>query len=191
VDDSAAVVEVDESAVVVPDTAEADPPAPVEMAAVETEVDEAVVWLASSAVSFATAEVADACAEATAASREDVSRVASVWPALTACPTATEMVPTVPEVAKLRLAWLTGVTVPTESSVWRTDPTDTVASRYSGPEVPVSDQTVTAATATTRAMAPYVHHEARWPVRDRSRPPSLTGGVTGPSGSVACSTDSN
>jgi hypothetical protein len=54
---------------------------------------------------------------------------ARAWPAVTDCPTVTATEATVPEAPKLRVAWFTGVTVPTESRVSTTVPVVAVARR--------------------------------------------------------------
>jgi hypothetical protein len=86
-------------------------------------------WLVWSPVTLAWADVTVACAWTTALWREVVSRVARACPAVTTWPTVTATVATVPEVPKLRLAWLSGVRVPTASRVWTGEPVVTVASR--------------------------------------------------------------
>jgi hypothetical protein len=120
-----------------------DPPAepdavvaPVEEAACD-EVVEVVamlvvvvaVSLASALASEAWAEASEAWAESTAALSVATSSDARVWPWVTTWPTETSTLLTVPEASKLRLAWLTGVMVPTESRVARTVPVPTAAVR--------------------------------------------------------------
>jgi Na+-transporting methylmalonyl-CoA/oxaloacetate decarboxylase gamma subunit len=87
------------------------------------------VWLVSALARVALAEASDAWAEITAALSVARSSDAKVWPAATAWPTDTSTALTVPEALKLRSAWLTGVMVPTESSVDSTVPVPTRAVR--------------------------------------------------------------
>jgi hypothetical protein len=87
------------------------------------------VSLASALASVAWAEANDAWAESTAALSVATSSDARVWPWVTTWPTDTSTVLTVPDALKSRLAWLTGVMVPTESRVARTVPVPTTAVR--------------------------------------------------------------
>ena len=87
------------------------------------------VWLVSALARVALAEASDAWAEITAALSVARSSDANVWPAATDWPTDTSTALTVPEALKLRSAWLTGVMVPTESSVDSTVPEPTRAVR--------------------------------------------------------------
>lgn len=100
----------------------------VALAAVDVVVVVAV-WLLSALAKVALAEASDAWAEITAASSVARSSDAKVWPAATDWPTDTSTALTVPEALKLRSAWLTGVMVPTESSVDSTVPVPTRAVR--------------------------------------------------------------
>ena len=92
----------------------------------------AAVSLASAEASVAWAEASVAWVEVTLVARGVVSSDARTWPAVTAWPTLTPTVPTVPDTLKLRPAWLTGVIVPTESRVASTVPVPTTAVRYDG-----------------------------------------------------------
>ena len=87
------------------------------------------VSLASALARVALAEASDAWAETTVAFNVARSSEARVWPAVTVWPTVTSTVLTVPEALKFRLAWLTGVMVPTESRVDSTVPVPTTAVR--------------------------------------------------------------
>ena len=92
---------------------------------VDVDVVAVAVSLASALATEAWAEANDAWADSTAALRSATSSEASVWPAPTVWPTVTSTSLTVPETLKLRLAWLTGVMVPTESRVSSTVPVPT------------------------------------------------------------------
>jgi len=87
------------------------------------------LWLASSLANVALADARVAAADVTLASSEVMSKDASVWPETTFCPTETSTELTVPDTLKFRSARLTGVIVPTESSVWIAVPVVTAAVR--------------------------------------------------------------
>jgi hypothetical protein len=86
-------------------------------------------WLASSVAKEAWAEATAASSVTTAFCSGVGSNEASTWPAVTCWPTATSTALTVPATLKLRLAWFTGLIVPTELSVATTVPEPTVAVR--------------------------------------------------------------
>ena len=121
---------------------------------------------ASSAARRASADDSWAWAASTSSERAVVSTVASTWPAVTVWPALTLTAVTVPDTAKLRLAWLAGSIVPELATVCWIVPvlTDTVCvvttrpvgvdepdvSQYARPPAPAS--TTTAATMTSARL---------------------------------------
>jgi hypothetical protein len=122
------VVDVVDARVVEAEAA-ADDDVPPEVEAVLVEVEVEALWAASSLASVAWAEASVASADVTSAWSWVTSRDARVCPAETCWPTVTSTVLTVPDVLKLREAWLTGVIVATESRVCTAVPVPTVVVR--------------------------------------------------------------
>jgi hypothetical protein len=93
------------------------------------DVEVVAVSLASALANVAWVDANEACAEIRVAFSAVSSSDARVWPAVTVWPTDTSTALTVPETLKFRLAWLTGVIVPTESRVATTVPVPATAVR--------------------------------------------------------------
>jgi hypothetical protein len=95
------------------------------------------VWLASSVARVCWSTATAAASEVTCCCSAVVLRVAIVWPAVTLSPTWTLTALTVPAIGKDAVAWLTGLSVPTEVRAWLTVAVVTSARRYFGPELPL------------------------------------------------------
>jgi len=93
------------------------------------------VWLASSVARVCWSTATAAASEVTCCRSAVVLRVAIVWPAVTLSPTWTLTALTVPAIGKDAVAWLTGLSVPTEVRAWLTVAVVTSARRYFGPEL--------------------------------------------------------
>lgn len=89
---------------------------------VEAVLDVESVSAASSVASVDLAEASVAFASMSALVSAAVSRVASVWPAVTVSPTPTGAVSTVADDVGETLAWLDACTVPVTESTCSTDP---------------------------------------------------------------------
>jgi hypothetical protein len=87
------------------------------------------VWLSWSAANVCCAWARVACALLTCCCSAEPSRVARVCPALTVAPSCAWTVETVPLTGNDRTTLLAELIVPTEDTVWVTDPTVAVASR--------------------------------------------------------------
>ena len=127
-----------------------DPPGP-EVTTLVNVADVRVdaVWLASSLARVASAEARLASSAMTVFCNGVGSRDATVSPTVTCCPTVTSTALTVPPTPKVRFAWFTGVTVPTELNEETAVPVLTVAVRYWVPLGRVSCQAITPAATTT------------------------------------------
>ena len=147
---------------------------------VDAAEDELVVPASCAAVSAASvccALATSACAAWSCWFSEVMSSCASVCPAATCWPSWARTEATFPDSAKLTVARFTEETVPTEVTVWVTDPRVTLASRYDGPdELVIAMATPPPMATAATAATPTMMIRLRRPRRPVTASPTRTAG---------------